>query len=86
MASSRSFGDEWLAFSSVVYAPPVGAVQREECRRAFYAGGYSLLHLIMAMLDPGQEPTPRDIEKMTALERELEAHFDELRELGRAGR
>lgn len=64
----------WLEFERGVYDPiSASATQREECRRAFYAGAAGLFSGIMSALDPGQEATDSDLGIFDA----LAAEFDE---------
>jgi hypothetical protein len=48
-------------------------VQVKESQRAFYAGAASMLTAIMGDLDPGLEPTPKDLDRMDALVAEIRA-------------
>jgi len=49
-------------------APPI---QLEEMRNAFFAGAQHLFGSIMTVLDPGSEPTDKDLERMDLIDREL---------------
>lgn len=62
----------WRSYAEQVLPIDAPDVQRQECRRAFYAGGQACLGGIMNMLDPGVDPTEADLDKMTALQGELE--------------
>jgi hypothetical protein len=55
-------------------APPL---QLQEMRMAFFAGAQHLLGSIMAILDPGEEPTDKDMERMDLIQRELKAFVDD---------
>ena len=61
----------WESYCAEVVPLGARAVQITECRRAFYAGGLALFSSIMAMLDPGTEPTEADLNKLTEIENEL---------------
>lgn len=50
-------------------APPV---QIGEMRMAFFAGAQHLFASIMTILDPGEEPTERDLKRMDAISAELQ--------------
>lgn len=50
-------------------APPV---QIREMRMAFFAGAQHLFASIMTILDPGDEPTERDLKRMDAISAELQ--------------
>lgn len=63
--------EQWEKFECAVIPITAGAVQRAEMRKAFFAGADSLFFLILAMLEPGAEPTESDLAKMEVLHREL---------------
>jgi len=56
---------------------PVGApqVQRIEMERAFHAGAFALLTTMLKMLEPGEEPTPKDERLMDDINEELHEFF-----------
>lgn len=56
-------------------APPV---QVDEMRLAFVAGAQHVWASIMTMLDPGSEPTAKDLRRMTLISDELDAMAKEL--------
>jgi len=47
------------------------AVQIEEMRTAFFAGAQHLFGSIMSILEPGDEPTTRDLDRMSLIDAEL---------------
>lgn len=57
-------------------APPV---QIEEMRMAFMAGAEHLFGSIMSMLEPGSEPTEKDMNRMELIHAELEKFQAELK-------
>jgi hypothetical protein len=73
----------WSSFEQSIFGPEVGAVQRREMRRAFYAGANVLLGTIVAMLEPGEQETEADLQRMDDLNNELKRFAEDLRE-GRA--
>ena len=62
----------WESYAKVVYPPNISAVQRKECRRAFFAGAHGLFHTITGFLEPGAEPTENDLKRMDLVAEELE--------------
>lgn len=59
-----------LRFASIpLDAPPL---QIEEMRNAFFAGAQHLFASIMSILEPGEEPTPADLQRLTNISRELD--------------
>lgn len=65
--------EAWEKFHRQVLPATAPAAQHDGMRYAFYAGAYDLFRTLMAILDPGTEPTARDLAQMTALDDELEA-------------
>lgn len=49
------------------------ADQLREMRMAFFAGAQHLMGSIMSFLDPGEEPTDKDLARMDLIDRELKA-------------
>jgi hypothetical protein len=46
-------------------------VQIKETRQAFFGGAAVLFEALMTVLDPGEEPTDADMQKMKDIQREL---------------
>lgn len=53
------------------------AVQIEEMRNAFFAGAQHLFSSIMTILEPGTEPTAKDLERMDLIDRELKKFIND---------
>lgn len=53
------------------------ALQVSEMRIAFFAGAQHLFGSIMAMLDPENEPTDRDLRRMDLIDKELKEFITE---------
>jgi hypothetical protein len=47
----RSLQAQWESYRAAVVPKDAGLVQIEECRRAFYAGAASALHITMSVSD-----------------------------------
>jgi len=75
--------DAWRSFERAVLTPSAPAIQRTEMRRAFYAGAQALFTGILSMLDPGADATEADLGKMDAIQAELLAFAQSVRD-GRA--
>lgn len=59
----------------------MSADQRDQLRTAFYAGAQHLHGSIFNMLDPGSdEPSERDMRRMTLIAHELNTFIDELKQ------
>lgn len=61
----------WQSYRLQVVPKDAGPVQRAETEQAFYSGATYLFDSIMTILDPGTEPTERDLQTMEALALEL---------------
>jgi hypothetical protein len=55
--------------------------QMKELRMAFFGGAQHLFGSIMGILDPGSEPTERDLKRMDLISHELEAFIDEWKQV-----
>lgn len=64
--------EQWESFERQVIPIGASAIQRQEMRRAFYAGAIALFSSILSILDPGTEPTDRDLRVMDALKAEMD--------------
>lgn len=67
----KLLAEQWSSYVERVLLPEASVVQVVECRRAFYAGAEGMMRSILRELDPGSEPTDRDLAKMDSLEAEL---------------
>lgn len=63
----------WLALRLKAMAPDAPPLQVQEMRMAFFAGAQHLFASIMDILDPGSEPTDRDLRRMDLIDKELRA-------------
>jgi hypothetical protein len=68
----RRFAAQWDNYAKTMPAD-AGAVQIQETRRAFYAGGASLLYALVSILTDDVKPTDQDIQAMEDLKAEFEA-------------
>jgi hypothetical protein len=62
---------EWDNFARHVLPPSCSAVQRQEMRRAFYAGAESILFRVIQSFAPEAEPTEADLMLMSDVNQEL---------------
>jgi hypothetical protein len=69
----------WNSLRIVGISPDAPPHQLEHMRMAFFAGAQHLFASIITVLDPGTEPTPRDLERMELIYDELEQFRDELK-------
>lgn len=75
--------EQWDQFARAVLPKETSAVQRQEMRRAFYAGGHAILFRLVAVLAPDTEPTAEDIQVLEDIYQEMNA-FGEAIQQGRA--
>ena len=75
--------EQWDQFARAVLPRDAGATQRQEMRRAFYAGAQACMFGVIAAFAPESEPTEQDLEVMHNLSREL-SDFAEAVKAGRA--
>jgi hypothetical protein len=75
----RMMAEQWNSFAESVLPPNVGPVQRQEMRRAFYAGGQAIMLKIIQSLAPETEPTASDLRLMDDLHEELNSFAEAVR-------
>ena len=68
-----TFESQWGRYERLVIHPDAGPQQRNDLKRCFYAGAYSIWTMLMFESDPGQEVTEEDDKWVASM-------FDELRE------
>jgi hypothetical protein len=73
----------WESYLRDVMPAGAGAIQREETRRAFYAGAASMMSLVVGGMSETDEVTEGDVLCLSGLADELEAHAAALRSGGR---
>jgi hypothetical protein len=60
----------WQSYRALL-PPNAPEVQIRETRQAFYGGAAILFEAMMRTLDPGEEPTDRDMHRMAGIQEEL---------------
>jgi hypothetical protein len=75
--------EEWDKFARGVIPADAPKVQKQEMRRAFYAGAQSILFRVIQSFAPDSEPTDADVQIMENLHQELQ-DFAALVKAGRA--
>lgn len=71
----RTVASEYASYREQVIPPDAGAVQAQECKRAFYAGAAAMWDMLLG--DDSEGGSPRDIQA------ELLRHSEDVRQ-GRA--
>ena len=67
----RLMAEQWDSFARGVLPAGVSPVQKQEMRRAFYAGAQAILFKVIQSFAPETEPTDADLQIMTDLDQEL---------------
>lgn len=62
----------WWAYVATSGLETAPELQRTEMRKAYMLGAQHLFASIMGILDPGAEPTEKDLKRMDLIHRELE--------------
>lgn len=68
----------WEAMRILSMPPDAPPVQVTEMRKAFFFGAQHLFASIMAIMDPGKEPTDQDLNRMTLIHQELDTFTKEV--------
>jgi biotin synthase-like enzyme len=63
--------EQWDSFARAVLTTGTPLIQRQEMRRAFYAGAAGMFLGILASIAPKNEPTDEDLQMMTGINNEL---------------
>jgi hypothetical protein len=69
----RYIQEQWNDYLTRVLPKDASAIQRQETKRAFYAGAHSILMGVVAAVSPGDEPTDADIQILEDIQAEAEA-------------
>ena len=62
----------WQGLRMAAYPHGGSAQQMQQLREAFFAGAQHLFSSIMTVMDPGEDPTKQDLERMNKINTELE--------------
>ncbi len=73
---------EWKKFCLACFGN-ISDQQYIDLRRTFYGGASAVFFALMSMLDPGDEPTEADLQRMRDLHAELHKFNDDVK-AGRA--
>ncbi len=68
----------WRAME-ILMLQGVSDVQRSEMRKAYFFGAQHLWASVMGILEPGDEPTDLDLERMEKIHNELEKFVEEMK-------
>ena len=68
----------WAALAATALPADAPAIQLREMRKAFFMGAQHLFASLMGIMEPGEEPTEKDMDRMGLIAKELEAFHDAL--------
>ena len=81
---AREFADQgklmeagWIGLRIACNLEDAPAIQLQEMRMAVFAGAQHLFGSIMSIMDPGEEPTEKDMERIDLIDRELKAFIND---------
>lgn len=69
----------WTSFQHVAIPKAAPKEQHRDMRLAFFAGAQHLFASILMILEPGEEASEKDLNRMTLIHEELEAFTAELK-------
>lgn len=69
----------WVGLRIAAVAPDAPQPQLDEMRQAFFAGAQHLFSSIMTILDPGEEPTDKDLCRMDQIADELNEFIEDFK-------
>lgn len=67
----------WIGLRLACDLEDAPKLQLDEMRNAFFAGAQHLFASIMTILDPGAEPTDKDLERMDLIDSELKKFIND---------
>jgi hypothetical protein len=69
----------WLGLRLLSIPQNAPEIQVTEMRQAFFAGAQHLFSSILSILDPGSEPTERDLARMSLIDAELQTFIKDFK-------
>lgn len=83
MSGKRLIREGWYQFVEHVLPANASAVQKQETRRAFYAGAALLWEAFIAAMGPGEEADPPDLALAEGIQKEIDQWLEDIKS-GRA--
>lgn len=78
MEKTKLIEKAWNSYATLVLPANAGPVQRDETRKAFYAGASVLFHTVLRALDDGDDATENDLALVDGISAEIDAFGAEL--------
>ena len=69
----------WMSLRTLALHEDTPPLQIDEMRSAFFAGAHHLFVSIMTVLDTGEEPTEKDMERLDLIHKELHNFIENYR-------
>lgn len=69
----------WASLKLMAIPESAPQTQLDCMREAFFAGAHHTFASVMTLLDPGQEPTQRDLNRISMIHSELEEFIQQFR-------
>ena|ERR1700756_1550028 len=80
----------WVGFKLLTISKDAPQIQLDEMRQAFFAGAQHLFSSILNVLEEGEEPTDKDLNRLSLIHKELDDFLCNFKEKhfsgGRSGR
>jgi hypothetical protein len=76
MDAGKTMAEMWNGFAGVTMQHvDLASGQYRDMKNAFYSGALCLFNWMMVQMDDDREPTEADLDKVSAMCREIHAHF-----------
>jgi len=69
----------WVGLRLAAIPLDAPAIQLDEMRNSFFAGAQHLMGSLMSMLDPGDEPTEDDMNRLNLIQDELDSFIEDFK-------
>jgi hypothetical protein len=79
IAAGKLIEAGWISLRIAAVPRDAPPIQLTEMRQAFFAGAHHVFNSIMVVLEPGEEPTDADLDRMDKINAELNAFLDDFK-------
>jgi hypothetical protein len=69
----------WVSLHMLAYKGARTPAQLADLRMIFFAGAHHVFASLLSILDPDEEPTDKDLERIGLIDRELRAYLQEFK-------
>ncbi len=67
----------WVSLRLMAVPKDASQTQLDEMRNAFFAGAQHLFSSMMTIMEPGEEPTDKDMDRMSLIQKELDGFISD---------